>query len=164
MQYNLATNGQNFEYKKEGEKIELNGEELSAALNWVKPGEFLNLNLNHNTYRIIVVKKEGKSMRLSVNGHMLDVSLSDSLDVLLKNLGLDKMMNKGIGDVKSPMPGLVLKVLVKAGDVIKKGDPLLILEAMKMENVIKSPTDGPVKEVKVSEKQAVEKNALMIVF
>jgi biotin carboxyl carrier protein len=55
------------------------------------------------------------------------------------------------------MPGLVVKLSVSVGESVKKGQGLLILEAMKMQNEIKSPMDGVVKEIKVSEKQAVEK-------
>jgi biotin carboxyl carrier protein len=62
------------------------------------------------------------------------------------------------------MPGLILDLKVAPGDVVKKGDVVLILEAMKMENSIKSPGDGVVKEVKVSLKQSVEKNQVLIQF
>ena len=62
------------------------------------------------------------------------------------------------------MPGLVLSIKVAAEQVVNKGDALLILEAMKMENVIKSPIDGVIKQVVVSEKQAVDKNQPLILF
>jgi biotin carboxyl carrier protein len=65
---------------------------------------------------------------------------------------------------KAPMPGLILDLKVAPGDVVKKGDVVLILEAMKMENSIKSPGDGVVKEVKVSLKQSVEINQVLIQF
>jgi biotin carboxyl carrier protein len=164
MDYTLNIKGKEYSYKKEGNQILVNSEELSTNLQWIKPGEFLTVSLNNQNYRIVILKKEGKQVKLSVNGQILEVSIADPMDLLLKNLGLDKLMNKAADSVKAPMPGLVLKVMVQPGDVVKKGDPLLILEAMKMENVIKSPTDGQIKEVKVSEKQAVDKNALMIVF
>jgi biotin carboxyl carrier protein len=60
------------------------------------------------------------------------------------------------------MPGLVLKLFVKEGDEIKEGDSHLILEAMKMENVIKSPGNGKVKLIRVTERSAVEKNQELI--
>ena len=67
-------------------------------------------------------------------------------------------------DLKAPMPGLVLKVLVKPGDVVKKNDAVLILEAMKMENVIKAPGDAVVSAVHVQERVAVEKGQLLLNF
>ena len=63
-----------------------------------------------------------------------------------------------------PMPGMVLNVLVKEGDAVKKGDELLVLEAMKMENNIKAPGDGIVSEISVKSGDKVEKNQILIRF
>ena len=60
------------------------------------------------------------------------------------------------------MPGLVLEIMVKAGDEVKKGDALLILEAMKMENVLKATGDGTVKSVSVSKGAPVDKGTILI--
>lgn len=60
------------------------------------------------------------------------------------------------------MPGLVLKLIAEVGQEIKLGEPLLILEAMKMENVIKSPGDGTVKAIHVTKGLAVEKGFLLM--
>jgi biotin carboxyl carrier protein len=62
------------------------------------------------------------------------------------------------------MPGLVLKVLVTEGQAVKKGDGLLVLEAMKMENIIKASADGMVKKIHIEEKNVVDKNQKMIEF
>ena len=62
------------------------------------------------------------------------------------------------------MPGLVLSVLVKEGDEVKKGDNLLVLEAMKMENIIKSPADVTIKSIKIKASDKVEKNQVLIQF
>jgi biotin carboxyl carrier protein len=69
-----------------------------------------------------------------------------------------------VKEIKAPMPGLVLKLLVKEGDTVKKNDPVLILEAMKMENVIKSPGDATVSKIHAQEKTAVEKGQLLVSF
>jgi biotin carboxyl carrier protein len=62
------------------------------------------------------------------------------------------------------MPGLIIELKVKNGDVVKPGDTLLILEAMKMENIIKSPGEGVVKTVKIKKGESVEKNQVLIEF
>jgi biotin carboxyl carrier protein len=62
------------------------------------------------------------------------------------------------------MPGLVIKLLAEPGTKVQKGDPLLILEAMKMENVIKAIGDATVKSVGVTQGEAVEKGHLLIEF
>ena len=74
------------------------------------------------------------------------------------------MVNNKVSDLKAPMPGLVLEVSVEGGQQVSKGDGLLILEAMKMENVIKSPTDGVIKSISVNKGETVEKNQLILNF
>ena len=66
--------------------------------------------------------------------------------------------------VDAPMPGLVLKVLVEPGSPVQKGDPLLVLEAMKMENDIKAHFDGTVSTLHVQMGDAVSKGQLLIEF
>ena len=77
---------------------------------------------------------------------------------------MESMTKVEIKELKSPMPGLVIKIDIKPGDSVAKGDPLMILEAMKMENQIKSKGDGVIAEILVNEGQAVEKNELLIRF
>jgi len=67
-------------------------------------------------------------------------------------------------NIVAPMPGTVTEILVKAGDVVKADDELVILEAMKMENPICAPRDGKVKEVSVKEADKVNTNQILIVF
>lgn len=68
----------------------------------------------------------------------------------------------GSVSVKAPMPGNIMKVNVKVGDSVKKGDVLVVLEAMKMENDICAPEDGTVASVEVSQGATVETDALLI--
>ena len=69
-----------------------------------------------------------------------------------------------VNNVRAPMPGLIIDLKVRNGDTVKAGDALLILEAMKMENIIKAPGDATVKSVKVSKGDGVEKNQVLIEF
>jgi biotin carboxyl carrier protein len=79
-------------------------------------------------------------------------------------LGLDNLQSAKVAELKAPMPGLVLSILVKEGDEIKKGDNLLVLEAMKMENIIKSPADVTIKSIRIKPSDKVEKNQVLIQF
>jgi biotin carboxyl carrier protein len=99
-----------------------------------------------------------------VNGTLYATETVNRFDALLKQLGMDKGAVTKVASVKAPMPGLVLKVLTAVGDVVQKGDTLLVLEAMKMENVIKSPTDGTIAAIEVQQGQTVEKNQVMVRF
>ena len=77
---------------------------------------------------------------------------------------MDNLNQKKMNEVKAPMPGLVLRVMVNEGDAIQKGDALIVLEAMKMENIIKATGEGVVKKIIVQTKQAVEKNQVLMVM
>jgi biotin carboxyl carrier protein len=99
-----------------------------------------------------------------VNGRRYPVVLSDKYDQLLQSLGMDRNAGAKVSKLKAPMPGKVISVAVKAGTQVEIGDPILVLEAMKMENVIKSPTSGAVSSVNVKTGGTVEKNEVMITF
>jgi len=75
-----------------------------------------------------------------------------------------KIIKKGEKIIYAPMPAKVIKVACKVGERVKKGDILIVLEAMKMENEIISPTDGVVKEIRVTEGINISHNEVMLVF
>ena len=108
------------------------------------------------------VDTEEKEVHLRVNGKKAATKLTTELDRLLKDLGLEDMAAQKAADVKAPMPGLIHSLLVEEGAEVAKGDGLLILEAMKMENIIKSPADGVVGKVYVEKGASVEKNTLLV--
>lgn len=120
----------------------------------------------HKSYNIEVVDfdKDEKLASIKVNGSVYKVQVTSQLDLLLKQLGMDNLASSKIAQLKAPMPGLVLNILVKEGDEVKKGDSLVVLEAMKMENIIKSPADVVIKKVEVSQGDKIEKNTVLIQF
>lgn len=103
-----------------------------------------------------------KSFVFRINGGVYEVKVADQFDQTVERLGLHAQAGTKFKDVKAPMPGLVLDILVEPGQTVHKGDSLLILEAMKMENVLKSPGDGVVKKVKVEKGTAVNKNQILL--
>ena len=99
-----------------------------------------------------------------MNHRVFEVKRKYALLDLISQLGLDKQKVKRLKELTSPMPGRVLKIMVKAGDQINIGDSLLSLEAMKMENILKSDGEGIVKEVFISEIQVVDKGEVLMEF
>jgi biotin carboxyl carrier protein len=140
------------------ELFTLDNSKLSATT-WhiLKDGKSYNVE-------ILKVDKIAKLVDLKINGKRSTVKLSDQFDSLLKSLGMDNLAAKKVLELKAPMPGLVLSIPVNEGDIISKGDALVVLEAMKMENIIKSPTDGTIKKIHATKGTAVEKNQLLISF
>lgn len=110
------------------------------------------------------IDRENKTITFLKNGENIKIQLREPLDDLLKSMGLEDAMTPKVSDVKAPMPGLVLEINVNPGDQVKKGDTIVVLEAMKMENSIKSPTDAVVHSVVVTKGQAVDKNAVLVNF
>ena len=155
----------NFVVETANKQIKINNE--LVELDDVK----LNENSSHVLYQnksylieVVELIKEDKAAVVKVNGNIYRLKIQDQYDQLLKQLGMDNLAASKILQVKAPMPGLVLNVLVAEGDEVKKGDSLLVLEAMKMENMIKSPTDGMIKKIAIKQGDKVEKNELLITF
>lgn len=121
------------------------------------------LMLNNKNYTIKLLDKTGhKSFKVQINSRVYNIELKDHLDLMVDRLGLTKVAAQKINEIKAPMPGLVIDVLVKEGQSIQKGDSLVILEAMKMENVIKAAGDGIIEVINVGKGQAVEKNQVLL--
>lgn len=113
---------------------------------------------------VLRFERESKKAILIVNGKKCSISASDEMEILLKKLGMDTGTTKKMKELKAPMPGLVVKIEVSAGEEVKKDQAIVILEAMKMENVLKAAADGVVQSIEVNKGQAVEKNQVLIKF
>jgi len=168
--YNITINGKStlkteLDFNNNKVSGTLNGKAVEADILNVGNREY-HLLLNNKSYTILLVKADytEKKLVIKVNGKKYTLDVKDKYDELLHNLGLDNIAAKKINDIKAPMPGMVLNILVGEGQQVKKGDSLLVLEAMKMENILKSPTDGTIKKVVAVKGTAVEKNQLLITF
>ena len=101
---------------------------------------------------------------IKVNGNTFPVHIADRFERLVKNMGLSVGGAQKVNEIKAPMPGMVIQILVTPGQNVQKGDPLLILEAMKMENVLKSAGEATVKSIEVTKGNPVDKGAVLIRF
>ena len=148
--------------KSEGK---INGDDFKIDTTTDEKGR-IHLLKNNKSYSVEVVEADYKAKKftIKVNGNKYEFEAKDRLDLLLKELGMESLTNIKVKDVKAPMPGLVLEIKANIGDEIKKGDPILVLEAMKMENIIKSPTDGVIQSIDVEVGDAVEKNQVLTNF
>jgi acetyl/propionyl-CoA carboxylase alpha subunit len=159
-------NGNSFSINQlTGNSADLNGSVITWDQVEVKPGKFhIIRDLKSYSVEVIGVDEATKTLNLKVNNNMYKAKVEDRFDLLLHQLGMDNLVNVAVKELKAPMPGLVLKIEVEVGQTIKEGDTLIVLEAMKMENVLKSPTDVVIKSIGVTEGNAVEKNEVLIEF
>ena len=146
-------------------KPTVNGRPFSGDILEYREGKY-HILVRHTSYQaeIVELNRGEKTVTVRVNSNTYRVSVKDKYDELLHELGLDESNARKGGDVKAPMPGLVLNVLVEAGQKIKKGEAMVVLEAMKMENILKAVADGEVKKVLVQKGDKVEKNQVMVHF
>lgn len=105
-----------------------------------------------------------KKYTVKVNNNTYEVAISNELDQLISSMGIERGKTKVVNAIKAPMPGLILEISVEVGQTVKENDPLLILEAMKMENSFLSPRDGVIKSIAVEKGHAVDKGQLLIEF
>lgn len=127
---------------------------------------FFSLLIDNQPFKVRVGKyfQDEKKLSLFVNGKKVEVTIGTELELLLKKMGFESAGKAKSMELKAPMPGLIHSILVKEGDKVIKGDSLLILEAMKMENIIKAGADAFVKKIHIKEKATVDKGVVMISF
>lgn len=141
-------------------------EKTIASFNLKKLGE--------NVYRISNGKEEAiilevlavdlalKTISVRHNHRVHDLVFKNQLDLVLDKMGIKRSVDTVSTAIKAPMPGKVIAILVNEGDAVTKGEGILILEAMKMENVLKAEHDCTVKKVLVSKGNNVEKNEVLV--
>jgi acetyl/propionyl-CoA carboxylase alpha subunit len=112
--------------------------------------------------KVTTLNADAKKYLVQIYGEKIEVQISTPVDKVIEKMGYGKSGSVQQKQLKAPMPGMVLEVAVAAGDNIKAGDKLVILEAMKMENVLQASADAVIKKVHVGRGEAVEKGQLLL--
>jgi biotin carboxyl carrier protein len=123
--------------------------------------------LDNNKSKLVSVKgadHELKRYQIQIDGRIYQVQISDAVDQQILKMNLKSKKSNQLKELRAPMPGLVRQVNVKVGDQVDAGDSLFILEAMKMENILKSPVNGTVSDLFVKPGESVEKNQILLSF
>ena len=123
--------------------------------------------LDNNKSKFVSVKEvnhELKRYQIQIDGRTYQVQISDAVDQQILKMNLKSKKSNQLKELRAPMPGLVRQVNVQVGDQVDSGDALFILEAMKMENVLKSPVNGLVSDLFVKPGESVEKNQILLSF
>ncbi|RCK77287.1 MAG: Biotin carboxyl carrier protein of methylmalonyl-CoA decarboxylase [Ignavibacteriae bacterium] len=143
-------------------KIKINDKEIQFDLKF--KDEECYLTYKNKSFEATVLSQSESFVVVSINNDIYEVEVKDRIVQLSEKFTKNKDVKAKQVIVRAPMPGLVLKILVNVGQKVEKGSSLLILEAMKMENEIKTNNAGIVKEILVKEKTAVEKGDILIVI
>jgi biotin carboxyl carrier protein len=147
----------------EGEHVRLNGEESVAHLDDVPGTPVRLLRIGDGVHRVVVRRGERRGqLALWVGGHRFDVDALDERTRTIRELSAATAGPSGPAPLVAPMPGLIVRVTVDVGDDVHPGQGLVVMEAMKMENELRSTSAGTVKRVHVAAGTAVEKGALLL--
>lgn len=152
-----------------GEVVQLDsaGGDLGVDWQWFPqgPGVYDVRMGNRNVRAELIDGPDAQGhVHVRINGVEMRIQVANHRSLLLEKMGMNVAEDAGLNRVEAPMPGKVLSVSVKTGDEVQEGDALLVLEAMKMENVIRAPQTGILSEVLPVAGQAVEKGALLVAY
>ncbi|MFQ5825126.1 MAG: acetyl-CoA carboxylase biotin carboxyl carrier protein subunit [bacterium] len=157
-EYEVELNG-----SAENLSILLNGKVKKADFKCTGETNFFSLIVDNHSYQLYIVPKSN-GYEVYLDGAKYFIELEDERSRLLRSLIKTDEKPKGQKEIIAPMPGLIVKIEVEEGQEIKKGDGLIIIEAMKMENEIRANADGMVKKVFIKEKDSVDKDAVLMLI
>jgi len=146
------------------EELEFNTSDVDSLDSISVSTQKLHVLDNHTAFVVEILNTDflNKTMSLSVNGNRYDIKIEDEYDQQVKKMGLLAVTTQKLNEVKAPMPGLIVDVMVEVGQEIVEGTPLLVLSAMKMENIILAQGEGVIKSIDVEKDDTVEKGQLII--
>jgi len=142
-------------------KISINGEVFDVDYN-VGGNSIYSFILNNQSYGATIAPLGNSNYEVKNRGEYFNINVVDELKKIRMERTKSAVMGRQV--ITAQMPGVILKVYVNPGDEVKAGDPLCVLVAMKMENEIRSPIDGTVKDVyvKATDKMAVGDKMLVV--
>ncbi len=154
-----------FEVNSDKNLTIINGQEIKTDMVRIDDRN-VHILYNNKSYNVEVIgiNKDEKSCSVKVGSNIYYMQMTDQFDELLHQLGMDNLKAAKVSEIKAPMPGLVIRILTAEGEYVEKGGNLFVLEAMKMENIIKAPADVKIKSVKIKPGDKVEKNQVVMIF
>ncbi len=120
------------------------------------------VRLGRKTCYVYDIRIEDAELGYTLDGVRYTLPFKDEMAILMAKMGFKSSKSVGHGSIKSPMPGKILAIKKQPGDSVTAGETVIVLEAMKMENELKSHVNGTVQSVHAAEGQSVEKNTLLL--
>lgn len=163
MKYYARVGQSEYEVEIVGDQVLVNGEVVDVDLRQSGAPELYSLLFNGRSYEMLI-EAERFTYGVTLRGERFEVQVEDERTRRLNEGRKMPALPEGELAVTAPIPGLVVKVLVAPGDLIQEDEPLVILEAMKMENEIRARRGGVVKKVEVAAGQRIEQNGILLVL
>ena len=165
MKYIATVNDEKFVIEIDHDhEIVVNGQRYEVDFRQLtEDGNELSLILNKRSLDAVAEERNGVWQVLAL-GELYSVKVQDEYAYRLAQARQEEAHETGEAAVKSPMPGLIVSVVVAEGDTVAKGDKVVILESMKMENELRAPRDGVVGRIAVNAGDSVEKGQVLVVI
>jgi biotin carboxyl carrier protein len=164
MKYVVLLDGQTIEVEVEGDHVTIDGRIYIATLGAIPGTPLRQLMIDGRPSTLSVEAVGGGRWALTPKGERWEMEVLDERTRHIRSLAGGGDRRRAAGVLKAPMPGLVVRVQVQPGEQVAAGDPLVVLEAMKMENELKAGAPGTVKSVRVAAGEAVEKGQVLVEF
>jgi biotin carboxyl carrier protein len=164
MKYVVLLDGQTIEVEVEGDRVTVDGRAHSATLGVISGTPLRQLLIDGRPLTLSVEAIGRGRWALTPKGERWEMEVLDERTRHIRSLAGGGDQRRAAGVLKAPMPGLVVRVQVQPGEKVAAGAPLVVLEAMKMENELKAGAPGVVKSVRVSPGEAVEKGQVLVEF
>lgn len=163
MKYEIAIDDQTLELdiSRRDDQVIIRSELGESALDIVKLQEGVYSVLMNN-YSFVVAVENGTRNQIMVNGTPFNISLLDAVHLHLRDLGWESASETKTGQVVTQIPGLITKIFHAVGDEVDQDEPLFLMEAMKMENEIRAPVPGVIKQIHVETGKTVDKGTMII--
>ncbi len=144
-------------------RVRVNDRIYQVDFSEIDGGQAFSLLVDGQSFEAFLSRELDHGIQVIIEGIRYATEVIDEHEKLLREVGGDAGSSSSVFELSAPMPGLVVKVPVATSDPVEKGDVLVILESMKMQNELKSPQDGVVIAVNVSEGDNVEKRDVMVI-
>jgi biotin carboxyl carrier protein len=162
MKYQTTINGKIFEIEIDNEGgIFVNGE--PRQVDFIPLGDTLfSMIRETDSHEVLVDLVEGSEYNVLIGGRQYNIDVLDERALLMGSRRGEGAGESGEVSIKAPMPGLIVEIPVAEGDEVTKGQTVVILESMKMQNELKSPRDGVVQRISVEAGQSVEQKKVLV--
>lgn len=162
MNYHIGFRGESRLARRTPEGVDAGTGERPAELHWIGPGE-AQIVWGDTVHRVYL-REDGGRWHVQVRGRTFELSVEDERTHAIRRMAEDAVPGAGTRDLRAPMPGLVIRVLVEPGQFVEAGAPLVVVEAMKMENELRAEGPGTVATVAVTAGEAVNREDVLVTF
>jgi len=162
VRYHVSVDGEERWVERIPDGLRVEGCDVEAELHWLGVDEVM-VELDGSRHRAFVRRTE-TGWRIQIRGRTFEIDVEDERAHTIRALAGEARAESGTRDLRAPMPGLVVSVLVEPGQRVEIGDGLVVVEAMKMENELKADGAGTVSAVSTKPGETVDRDDVLVSF